>query len=265
MLPTDDNFRVTEIFAEPEPEPEFEGTDSLAARMYRRSQQRQWCAGDLPWHWGVKLDEGRKAGGAEVLSQILYGEKASLRLVRQLAAMVEDPDERRFLQSQAEDEARHVEVFSRYIALLGEVQPPDQYLSQMIEVMLDSPALEVKVLGMHILIEGMALETFHAAAMQIDDPLLKELMRRVYRDESRHVAFGTEFARKTVAELGQAERDMLAWQGGRFAVAAVGLIRNQEAIATEFGLDLRLIQTRTQRVLFRRLADIGLLNLKSKI
>ncbi len=238
----------------------FESAGEAAARLYRQSQKRRWEVAEIPWELGLNLNERQRRSGARVLSQVLFGEQASFKVIEQMLPMVTEPEAQRFLVSQAQDEARHVEVFSRYIGLLGEVQPPGENLTRLVEGMLELPTVEAKLIGMHILIEGMALETFHAIALHIDDPLLREILHRVFRDESRHVAFGTAYTRQVVARLGQPELEELARQGGRFAAAASDMIHEERASAAEFGLDLLAVQSRTLRVLFRRLTQIGLLN-----
>jgi len=232
------------------------------ARLYQRGQRSHWQTSDLPWQLGTKLDARQRRAGAKLLSQILYGEKASLQIIQQLLTMIKDePEVRLFLTGQAQDEIRHIEVFSAYIQTLQEeVQPPGEALSEMVEGMLSLPTVEEKVIGMHILIEGMALEIFHAAAEQIADPLLQELLRRVSRDESRHIAFGTSFTPRLLARLDQEGFERTAREGGRYINLAIKLVREEEANAHEFGLDLRAIQTRTIQLILRRLQQVGMLD-----
>jgi rubrerythrin len=252
MLPAD--------FTEPNFEAEAAASEVAAVRLWRQSQERRWEVDELPWQLGVKLDARQKAGAKRILSQILFGEQATLQIIEQILPKISGGAAALFLQSQAQDEARHVEVFTRYLDLLGKIEPPGPSFAQMVAEVLDLELLEAKLICTHILIEEMALETFHAIALQIDDPLLREIMRRVFRDESRHVAFGATYARQLVAGLDQVGRDEVARWGGRWAVLAAGLIREEQASAAEFGLDLRVVQARTQRVLIRRLSQIGLLD-----
>lgn len=232
------------------------------ARLYQRSQRSQWQVSDLPWQLGTKLDARQRQAGAKLLSQILYGEKASLQIIQQLLTMINDePEVRLFLTGQAQDEIRHIEVFSAYIETLQEeVQPPGQSLSEMVEGMLALPTVEEKVIGMHILVEGMALEIFHAAADQIADPLLQELLQRVSRDESRHIAFGTTYTPRLLARLDREGFERTAREGGHYINLSIKLVREEEANAREFGLDLRIIQARTIQLILRRLQQVGMLN-----
>ncbi|HEX2916122.1 MAG TPA: diiron oxygenase [Chloroflexia bacterium] len=227
-------------------------------RLYRRALAQQWAVEDLPWQLGIKLNERQRVAGRRILSQVLYGEQASLEVMRQLLEQVSEPAARPFLSLQARDEERHVAVFERYLALLGGVEPPGAALAQLVEGLLELPGIPEKTLGMQLVVEGMALETFHAMAAGIDDPLLQAIVRRVFVDESRHVAFGTALARDAVASLDRAGKERVAEASGRFAVLAAGLIREEQESALAFGIDLREVQRRTLRVLFRRLARTGL-------
>ena len=49
---------------------------------------------------------------------------------------------------------------------------------------------DLKYLGMQILVEGLAMAAFANLYQLAEEPLLKELIHYVMRDESRHVAFG---------------------------------------------------------------------------
>ncbi len=237
-----------------------QASPSKATLLYRRGQSQQWNSEDLPWHLAVRLTPAQQRSGARVLSQVLHGERASFQIITQLQSLNPDPSARLFLEGQARDEARHVEVFSRYIGLLGEEQPPGQNFARLLEGMLALPTVEEKLVGMHILVEGMALELFHAMVVAIDEPLLQALLRRVFIDESRHVAFGLDHTRQAVARLDREGCERVATQGGRYAALAGAMIHEERENAACFGLDVNVVQDRTLRVLFRRLQQIGLLN-----
>ena len=233
--------------------------DGRSARLYRRGVAQQWSITDLPWELGTSLPTAHRHPAARLLSQVLHGERASFEIIGQLLAVTPPGPAHSFLTSQRADEARHVAVFSRYIALLDEVQPPGDNLHQMTEAMLNLPTIQEKLVGMHILIEGMALELFHTLATDLPDPLLQILLRRVFLDESRHVAFGVNYTRQTLAGLDRESLSRVAREGGRYAVLSAGMIREEGPTAAALGLDLGTVQARALRVLFRRLGQVGLL------
>jgi hypothetical protein len=89
------------------------------------------------------------------------------------------------------DEARHVEVFSRYLREKLEWEwPINESLKELLDATISDSRWDFKYLGMQIIIEGLAMAAFGSLHQMAQEPLLKELIHYVMRDESRHVAFG---------------------------------------------------------------------------
>jgi hypothetical protein len=125
------------------------------------------------------------------LSQFLHGEQGALMTASQLVSCVPWIDAKYYASTQAMDEARHVEVFDRYLREKLEWEfPISESLRKLLDVILTDARWDFKYLGMQILVEGLAMAAFGNLHQMADDPLLKELIHYVMRDESRHVAFG---------------------------------------------------------------------------
>ena len=93
--------------------------------------------------------------------------------------------------SQTMDEARHVEVFSRYLHEKLEWEwPITESLKELLDATIKDSRWDFKYLGMQILIEGLAMAAFGSLYQMAQEPLIKELLKYVMKDESRHVAFG---------------------------------------------------------------------------
>jgi hypothetical protein len=89
------------------------------------------------------------------------------------------------------DEARHTEVFSRYLhEKIGEPYPMNPYLQGQIFGLLEDSRWDIAYLGMQIIIESLALAAFGDLLRRSSEPLLRKLLRYVMADEARHVAFG---------------------------------------------------------------------------
>jgi len=89
------------------------------------------------------------------------------------------------------DEARHVEVFSRYVHDKLEWEwPITPSLKELLDATIQDSRWDFKYLGMQIIIEGLAMAAFGNLYQIAQEPLLKELLKYVMKDESRHVAFG---------------------------------------------------------------------------
>jgi hypothetical protein len=127
-----------------------------------------------------------------VMSQLLHGEQGSLLLVSQLCDMREDLDGKLFLASQAMDEARHIEVFRRYLKANGLFASIDPSMKAVIDSMLAQSSWRKKAIGMLIVVEGYAMGVFSFMRRSTTDPLLERILCLVMQDEGRHVGFGIE-------------------------------------------------------------------------
>jgi hypothetical protein len=89
------------------------------------------------------------------------------------------------------DEARHVEVFARYVNEKLEWEwPISESLKELLDATITDSRWDFKFLGMQIIIEGLAMAAFGSLWKSTNEPLLKQLLHYVMKDESRHVAFG---------------------------------------------------------------------------
>ncbi len=100
-------------------------------------------------------------------------------------------DAKYYAATQTMDEARHTEVFARYIdEKVGVAYPMNPQLEAQITGLLEDSRWDIAYLGMQIVIESLALAAFGDMARRTSEPLLKKLLRYVMADEARHVAFG---------------------------------------------------------------------------
>jgi len=125
------------------------------------------------------------------LSQFLHGEQGALIVASQLVAATPWIDAKYYAGTQTMDEARHVEVFSRYVHEKLEWEwPINRALKELLDAAITDSRWDIKYLGMQILIEGLAMAAFGNLYHITNEPLLKDLLKYVMKDESRHVAFG---------------------------------------------------------------------------
>jgi hypothetical protein len=126
-----------------------------------------------------------------VLSQFLHGEQGALICTGLITATVPWIDAKYYAATQVMDEARHVEVFGRYIEeKLGRSYPINANLRALLDNIVADSRWDITYLGMQIMVEGLALAAFGFMHTMTQEPLLKELLRYVMSDEARHVAFG---------------------------------------------------------------------------
>ncbi len=125
------------------------------------------------------------------MPRYLKSQRLSLIVASQLVAAVPWMDAKHYAATQTMDEARHVEVFSRYLREKLEWEwPINHNLKTLLDIILKDARWDFKYLGMQILIEGLAMAAFGSLYQIAQEPLLKELLKYVMKDESRHVAFG---------------------------------------------------------------------------
>ncbi len=143
------------------------------------------------------------------LSQFLHGEQGSLLVCGQLVNSVPELDAKLYGATQVVDEGRHVEVFERYVKKLDKIYPVDPLLKGLIDEILSSELWELKLLGMQMLIEGLAIAAFNLMRQQTGDPTLADLLDYVLQDEGRHVNFGYFALRRSIPVMEPACRERL--------------------------------------------------------
>ena len=143
------------------------------------------------------------------LSQFLHGEQGALLVCGQLVNAIPELDAKLYASTQVVDEGRHVEVFERYVKRLHGIYPVDPLLKGLIDEILASPHWELKLLGMQMIVEGLAIAAFNVMHKQTGDPTLSALLDYVLQDEGRHVNFGYFALRRAIPLMAPEERARL--------------------------------------------------------
>ena len=169
------------------------------------------------------------------LSQFMHGEQGALIVASQLAGAVPWMDAKYYAATQTMDEARHVEVFSRYVNEKLEWQwPINANLKKLLDLIILDSRWDMKYLGMQILVEGLAMAAFANMYQMAVEPLVKDLVHYVMKDESRHVAFGVISLKGYYDDMSEHERR----DREDFVIEACHLMRDRlvgEQIADYFG------------------------------
>jgi hypothetical protein len=143
------------------------------------------------------------------LSQFLHGEQGALVVCGQLVNAIPELDAKLYASTQVVDEGRHVEVFEKYVKKLHKIYPVDPLLKALIDEILATNLWELKLLGMQMLIEGLAIAAFNLMRKQTGDPTLSDLLDYVLQDEGRHVNFGYFALRRSIPDMEPAKREYL--------------------------------------------------------
>ncbi|HUW03518.1 MAG TPA: ferritin-like domain-containing protein [Acidimicrobiales bacterium] len=140
------------------------------------------------------------------LSQFMHGEQGALVCTAKIVETVPWIDAKYYAATQVMDEARHVEVFAKYLdTKLAGHYPINTHLRMLLDDIITDSRWDMTYLGMQIMVEGLALAAFGMAYQTTNEPLLKQLLRYVMSDEARHVAFGVLSLKEYYAELSDAE------------------------------------------------------------
>ena len=180
------------------------------------------------------------------LSQFLHGEQGALLVASQLTSCAPTFNAKLYAASQTFDEARHVEVFNKYIQQrIGMMYPINTSLKSILDKILTDPRWDLKFIGMQIIIEGLALSAFNTTRETTPDPVLKDIVYLVTRDEARHVTFGVNYLEEFVKTLSEEEKEERA----QFAYEAC-VVSRERLVATDvfahFGWD---VEDARQRVM----------------
>jgi len=198
------------------------------------------CVRELPESQQAALWRG---ANLFLISQVLHGEQAALMTCGQLVNAVPDIDGKFAASVQVMDEARHVEVFARYLECHGQRFPIDPDLKWIVERLLAEHDWEAKCVGMQVILESIALSFFRLGEARGVEPVFKSFIGRVHEDESRHVAYGVLSLGERIPELSESVRyrledwayDSIARLAGR--AGKPSFTSQFQALAT-VGLDL---------------------------
>jgi hypothetical protein len=230
----------------------YEEADKRIRKLYRLGKERNWNAEtDIAWatpfdRKASPINEGldnpfegwesfEKLSDEEeiefawhqqswMLSQFLHGEQGALLVASQLVSCAPTYDAKLYAASQTFDEARHVEVFNKYIMdRIGFMYPINHNLKLLLDKVLTDERWDLKFIGMQLIIESLALAAFNTQKLISRDPVMAEMLELVTRDESRHVAFGVTYMEEFIKTLSENEREERA----QFAYEACCIMRER--------------------------------------
>lgn len=210
-----------------------DGRDRLLA-LYQKGKDKQWDgATRIDWelevdpydplgtpdealtlygtrHW-AKMSERDRADlrrhyTSWQFSQFLHGEQGAMVCAARIVESVPDLDAKFYSATQTMDEARHAEIYSRFLhEKVGMLYPINDNLQSLLGDTLRDSRWDMPYLGMQVLIEGLALAAFGMIRDTTTKPLPKQILAYVMQDEARHVAFGRMALRDYYRQLSDAE------------------------------------------------------------
>jgi len=205
------------------------------SRLYENAKRDQWNATErLDWSidvdphgelipdmaigiWGTPMWEKLTSRERErlrheaitwQLCQFLHGEQGALLATAQIVDTTPWHEAKQYGATQVMDEARHVEVYRRFVKeKLQHEYPINAELKKLLDTILADSRWDMKFLGMQIMVEGLALAAFGTMRDTTTNPLLRDLTAAVMEDESRHVAFGVLSLREFMLDASESDRE----------------------------------------------------------
>jgi len=213
---------------------EYDATRKRLMRLYENAKRDQWNATER-LDWSIDVDPeselvpdfGIGIYGTPIweklttrererlrheaitwqLCQFLHGEQGALLATAQIVDSVPWYEAKQYGATQVMDEARHVEVYRRFVQeKLQHEYPVNPELKSLLDTILGDSRWDMKFLGMQIIVEGLALAAFGTIRDTATNPLLRDLTAAVMEDEARHVAFGVLSLREYCQDLSEKDR-----------------------------------------------------------
>ena len=244
--------------------------DKLLA-LYEKGKAATWNATDLDWSIEVNLEKmvrdrvGPQSAqlfnqmlqpprelapeesmemqlniNAWMLSQFLHGEQGALVATAKIVQAAPLEEAKWYAANQVADEARHVEVYHRYLTeKLGRSFEVNRHLQSLLDDIIADSRWDMTYLGMQIMVEGLALAAFGLMKVQMpDEPLIQDITTRIMADEARHVAFGVLSLEDLYKEMTEAELR----EREDFVIEATHLMRDRllmEQVYERMGWDVK--------------------------
>jgi putative sterol carrier protein len=124
------------------------------------------------------------------VSQFLHGEQGALVAMAKVCAAVDSVEAKCCAALQMADEARHVEVYRRYLDKIGITYPVSPTLRDLLGQAVRHRSADLTYVAVQVLMEGLGLATAALGEQVFGNPLLCRIIELVARDEARHLAFG---------------------------------------------------------------------------
>lgn len=209
---------------------QYDLSEKKLLNLYEKGKSLTWNASELDWSVDVDMEKASYEHGAAdfinhvlkaprtlsekegatyrvhsnafLLSQFLHGEQGALMAAAKIVQTVPWEEAKFYAANQVADEARHVEVYHRYLTeKLGVSYEVHPSLKQLLDTILSDERWDITYLGMQIMVEGLALAAFGLVRLTTQhEPLIQDITQRIMADEARHVGFGVLSLQKLYAE-----------------------------------------------------------------
>lgn len=182
----------------------------------------------------------------QMLSGLLHGEQAATNLSASLCHILLDPGAQEYAANQCREEARHVAGFTKYLmSRFGYIRPAGGEVNRLLTELVLSPIVWKKLVGMQLVLEGMAMGSFASIYRNTLDPVMRTMIQFVMTDEAFHHKFGKIWADRTIRNLPEEDRIQIedwAWSTFQSLLRNLNSPELKKDIYEQFGLDWRWVE-----------------------
>jgi hypothetical protein len=166
-------------------------------------------------------DRVTRRGLGRIINILQVGESVAQDVCAKIALSVHEEDYRNHAAAQAMDEARHHLAYRRFLEKMNEeVEDIDLGTEMMFDALLASNDPLTLIATEQFFLESFAMNIFEGIQRHARNPLLRDILTLITRDESRHMGFGVLYVSEWMrthsleAQIGFARR----WLGQIFGV-----------------------------------------------
>lgn len=239
-------------------------SDSCARRLaiFSEGARRAANAGDREIDWDATPAAPAwmpVRSYATAISQLYYGELATIAMAERLTVDIDDDAAKAFIQTQIADERRHAAYYQRYLSRLGEIGEIEKGIAMAYDGALAwRGSYHGTVIAFHVVLEGEGLCIQQLYGRWFACPLFQQVNTLIARDEGRHVGFGKLLLKETLGALTFEERIAIYRWVRALWLECTSAIQAEvpRAVALLLGRDWAAVRWRRQ---YRTLRAVGLI------
>jgi rubrerythrin len=208
-------------------------------RLFEQAKQDFWNETEvIDWSRPLTVPDPMRRPLARILSIIYYGERAALEVSAQLIGLVRDEQAKFVLAAQVIEEAKHVSVFRRVLQKLDEIHPVDPWSRRILADLVRTKNPVAKLIGMQLIVENVANHLFVHIGNAVPDPLIKDVLRYVARDEKKHTGLAAIYLPELLPKIGPFDVPLIKAKQLYWSFCLDRTIYNHRHDADALGIDL---------------------------
>ena len=220
--------------------------------LYEKAKKDFWNESTaVEWDREIILPSAQREALARILSITYYGERAAVTIAAQLVATVPDEEARQALACQVIEETKHVGAFQRLLKKLDRIYPPSFFARRLLNDLVRTQDPVAKMVGMHLFVENIANHSFQTLREAIEDPLVRQVLDYIARDERKHTAIAVLYLPALLEDLSSTGASLLQLKQVKWLSLGVGMVKDGYEQARILDIDLAAAGQRALRDHYR--------------